>query len=141
MKIYNTDFKIKMLELINSLPGNIVLRDDVTSLGNPRKVSRNLNYLIREGKLIKLGYGIYAKTEENPYLETMAIRGGFASTSLEALDRLGIEWEPEEAVENYNIGSSTQVPANVSVRLKSRYRGNITDGKRELNFKDNINAI
>ncbi len=141
MKPYNTEFKSNILDYIMRLPGNIVLRSDVNKMGTPRKISRNLKSLINEGKLIKLGYGIYAKTEQNPYLSTNIIKSGFTAASLEALDRLGIKWEPGKFIKDYNEGRSTQVPANFSVRLKTRYRGTIKDGERILKFEDNINAI
>ena len=141
MKTYNTAFKIKLLKYISSLPGSIVLRSDINDLSSPRKVSRNLKSLVKDGELIKLGYGIYAKTEPNPYLSQNLIKGGFTTASLEALDRLGVKWEPSKFIKDYNEGRSTQVPANFSVRLKTRYRGIITDGERILKFENNINAI
>lgn len=141
MKTYNTEFKSKMLSYINEIPGNIVLRSDLKGLGDPRRISRNIKCLLNEGKLIKLGYSIYAKTEINPYLSKPIVKDGFTQASLEALDRLGIEWEPGKLAKKYNTGKSTQVPANLIVRLKTRYRGIITDGKRTLKFEDNINAV
>ena len=136
MKTYNTAFKIKLLKYISSLPGSIVLRSDIKDLSSPRKkVSRNLKSLVKDGELIKLGYGIYAKTEKNLYLSKNIIKGGFSSAALEVLDKLGVKWELGKAIKEYNEGISTQVPANMIVRLKTRYRGTITDGESTLKIE------
>jgi hypothetical protein len=39
-------------------------------------------------------------------------RDGFVGVVRQALDKLGIEWEPTEAERAYNKGRSTQVPVN-----------------------------
>ena len=46
----------------------------------------------------------------------------FIGAARQALDKLGVPWEPTDAQIAYNAGRSTQVPINPAVRLrKSRF--------------------
>lgn len=54
--------------------------------------------------------------------------------------KLGVEWEPGSAEQAYNAGLSTQVPARLIIQLKSRFRGQLSYGKRKLIVEKGINA-
>lgn len=129
-----------MLERIEKFPGNIILRWDVEGMADPRQVSRSLQALVEMGKLIKLGYGVYAKAYSSEYLNKPLIQGGFDLACKEALTKLGVQWEPGSAEKAYNSGESTQVPVRTVIRLKSRFRGKLSYDKRKLIFEDNKNA-
>ncbi|MFI4954751.1 MAG: hypothetical protein ACHP9Y_02450 [Gammaproteobacteria bacterium] len=137
---YPNSFKFEVLNQIKQLPGSIVLRQDVKSLGSDRQVSRALRTLVEMGDLVKLGYGVYAKAYYSPRLKRPIIDQGFDSACLEALTRLGVHFEPSQADKAYNSGQTTQVPVRTVVHLKSRFRGHLSDGNRQLRFEDNINA-
>lgn len=132
---YRNTFRNSMLEKIESMPGTIVLREDVDALGDDRQVSRALRALIEDNKLIRLGSGVYAKARVSPYTDTPIIRGGFTEACIELLDRLGVDWEPSQAIKDYNAGRTQQVPAQFEVRLKSRFRKKIAYGKRSLRIQ------
>ena len=59
-------------------------------------------------------------------------RGGFASVARQALDKLGVKWDPTEAERAYNEGRSTQVPVNPAVRVRGRFSRRLRDGNTEL---------
>jgi len=87
---------------------------------------------VREGRLIRLGYGVYARAEPSKLTgqPILAVSDGFVGASRAALNKLGVKWEPTEWERAYNEGRSTQVPVNAVVRVKGRfarqlgYRGN-----------------
>lgn len=139
-KYYKNSFKFKALEYIQQLPGDIVLRSEISFLASPRQISRCLNDLEALGYLIKLGYGTYAKSYISEYLNKPIIKNGFDIVVREALTKLGVIWEPGTAESEYNAGLSTQVPARTIVRLKSRYRGHLAYGARKLIVEKGINA-
>ena len=105
-------------------------RDDVflprefRDLGGEDQVLRVLRGLMREGRLVRLGYGVYGRAETS-YLSgepILAARDGFIGAARQALDKLGVPWEPTDAQTAYNAGRSTQVPVNPAVRIrKSRF--------------------
>ncbi len=57
---------------------------------------------------------------------------GFSGAARQALDKLGVQWEPTEAERAYNEGRSTQVPVNPVVRVKGRFRRQLRYGNAEL---------
>lgn len=105
-------------------------RDDVflprefRDLGGEDQVLRVLRGLTREARLLRLGYGVYGRAETSNLTgqPMLAAPGGFLGAARQALDKLGVPWEPTEFQRAYNEGRSTQVPVNPAVRLgKSRF--------------------
>jgi hypothetical protein len=102
-------------------------RDDVflprefRDLGGEDQVLRVLRGLMRDGQLVRLGYGVYGRAETSRLSgePILAARGGFIGAARQALDKLGVPWEPTEAQTAYNAGRTTQVPVNPAVRLKN----------------------
>lgn len=137
---YRDSIEYKALSRIKRIRGHVVLRDDLDDLGSYRQVSRVFKALMSENKLIKIGAGIYAKTTTADKLDTPVLNVTFRQLCKEALTRKGIEWESGTAEREYNEGLSTQVPARTVIRLKSRFRGQLTYGKQKLIAEKGINA-
>lgn len=102
---------------------DVFLPREFADLGGQDQVLRALRELVREGRLIRLGYGVYGRAERSKLSgqPILAARDGFVGASRAALTKLGVEWEPAEWERAYNEGRSTQVPANAVVRVKSRF--------------------
>ena len=95
------------------------LTREFTDLGGERQVLRALSQLTGEGKLIRLGYGTYARAEISPITQQPMLAGdGFGAVSRKVLDKLKVGWEPSSAERDYNEGRSTQVPMTPRVRLR-----------------------
>lgn len=137
---YKNSLKFEVLERIQQISGNVVLREDIEDMGSPRQISRCFKDLVDMGKLIKIGYGIYAKAYVSEYINRPVIKAGFDQVCKEALTKLGVAWEPGSAEQAYNAGLSTQVPVRTVVQLKSRYRGHLHYGNRKLLVEKGINA-
>ena len=131
----------KMNQRLKTLSANIVLRKDFADLGEDRLISQGLKQLISEKKLVRIGFGIYAKAYESSfYKNALLIEGGIDAALREALTRLNIRWEPGSAEQAYNRGQSPQVPDKNIVRLKDRCRRQIGYKRAQLVFEGNINA-
>jgi hypothetical protein len=106
------------------------LTREFRDLGGERQVLRALRELTEEGKLIRLGYGVYGRAEISPITRQPMLAGdGFNAVARRALDKLNVPWEPPAAEQAYNEGRSTQVPMNPMVRLRgSRF-------SRKLRYK------
>lgn len=101
----------------------VFLREDFSDLGEYDQVGRALKQVVEEGLLVKIGQGLYAKSRPstiNPSRRVLAASGGFKEVSREALNRLNIPWSPSDAEEAYNRGTSTQIPANAPVIVRTR---------------------
>jgi hypothetical protein len=116
-------------------PGeDVFLPREFRDLGGEDQVLRVLRKLVRENRLIRLGYGVYGRAvvsrlSGEPILYSP---NGFAGAARQALTKLGVAWEASEAEAAYNQGRSTQVPVNPVVRVKGRFSRRLRDGNREL---------
>ena len=113
---------------------DVFLPREFADLGGEDQVLRVLRGLAREGRLVRLGYGVYgraitSKLSGKPILYSP---NGFAGAARQALTKLGVKWEPTEAERAYNEGRSTQVPVNPVVRVKGRFSRQLRYGNAEL---------
>ena len=110
------------------------LTHEFRDLGDERQVLRALRELTDGGKLIRLGYGVYARAElsELTGRPMLATDGGFLGAARQALDKLSVPWELTEFQRAYNEGRSTQVPVNAAVRVKSRFARKLSHHDRQL---------
>src|ERR1700678_2573549 len=115
-------------------------RDDVflprefRDLGGEDQVLRVLRGLVREKRLVRLGYGVYGRAVVSRLTGEPLLYSpnGFLGAARQALTKLGVVWEPTEAERDYNAGRSTQIPVNPVVRVKGRFSRRLRDGKQEL---------
>ena len=93
-----------------------------------------LRHLVREGRLVKLGYGVYGRAVQSQLTGKAILysQNGFSGAVRQALTKLGVDWEPTEAELDYNAGNSTQVPVNPVLRVKGRFSRQLHYGKSEL---------
>lgn len=104
----------RLLRSIARRRGEVVLRRDLNCFGSPSQLSRSLRQLVADGKLVRIGLGIYAKAAPSPLSGQPAPRQGLAVLAVQTLDRLGIEWQPGEDQRLYNAGLTSQVPWRTS---------------------------
>ncbi len=141
MKVtYENSIEYQIRSMIDQSEQSALLRKDFASFGSYRQVSRVLNKLIAQKRLVKLGFGVYAKAHTSAYIDEPLIENGFDTTVREALDQMGVQWEPASAERDYNADVSQQVPTQNVVRLKNRFRRKLAYGKRQLYFEGNKNA-
>jgi hypothetical protein len=113
---------------------DVFLPREFADLGGEDQVLRALRDLVREKRLVRLGYGVYGRAvvsrlSGEPLLYSA---NGFLGAARQALTKLGVTWEPTEAERAYNEGRSTQVPVNPVVRVKGRFSRRLRDGNLEL---------
>jgi hypothetical protein len=113
---------------------DVFLPREFRDLGGEDQVLRVLRILVREKRLVRLGYGVYGRAvvsrlSGDPILYSP---NGFLGAARQALTKLGVTWEPCEAERDYNEGRSTQIPLNPVVRVKGRFSRRLRDGKQEL---------
>lgn len=113
---------------------NVFLTREFSDLGGEDQIIRALRELVREGRLVKLGYGVYGRafTSRLSGKALLYNPGGFTGAAREALTKLGVRWESTEAERAYNEGRSSQVPLNPVVRIKGRFSRRLSDGNTEL---------
>lgn len=120
--------KQQVEQQINSAKQDVFLRADFEQLGGYDQVGRALRELVADGKLLKIGYGLYAKSRISSITgkPMLASVGGFKAVSEQALERLGVAWQPSDELVRYNKGETTQVPVNAKVIVKRRFNRKIS---------------
>lgn len=113
---------------------DVFLPREFSDLSDEDQVLRVLRTLVREGRLVKLGYGVYGRAIQSKLTgETILYsQNGFSGAVRQALTKLGVDWEPTEAEIAYNEGRSTQVPVNPVLRVKGRFSRQLHYGNTEL---------
>ena len=133
MPVGRESLRDRIAALIARSEDDVFLTREFRDLGCERHVRRALRQLVDAGQLIRLGYGVYGRAELSSLTgrPMLAARGGFIDAARQALDKLGVAWEPTEFQRAYNEGRSTQVPVNPAVRVvgsritrKIRHQGN-----------------
>jgi len=99
------------------------LTREFADLGGKRQVLRALANTVTAGQLVRLGYGVYGRAERSPLSgqPMLASQQGFVGAARQALNKLGVAWEPGQWEKAYNEGRSTQVPVNAAVRVKGPF--------------------
>jgi hypothetical protein len=127
----------KIAAIIDRSPDSVFLPREFATLGGEDQVLRALRELVREGRLLRLGYGVYGRAVRSrlsgePMLYS---ENGFLGAARQALTKLGVSWEPTAAERAYNEGRTTQIPVNPVVRVKGRFSRRLRNGKLELQFE------
>lgn len=111
----------RLLKRIERKRGDVFLRSDFADLGGYDQVGRILRSLVGQGRLIKVGFGIYTRAVSSPFSDTPVPPKGLATLN-EALKRLDIETAPSRLEQDYNAGRTTQVPTGRVVAVGRRVR-------------------
>lgn len=125
----------KMQTRIRRTRTDVFFPRDFADLGGEDQVLRGLRRLVRDNRLMRLGYGVYGRAAVSTLTgqPMLYAQDGFLGAARQALTKLGVAWEPTEAERAYNEGRSTQIPVNPAVRLKEgRFSRRLGYGDTEL---------
>jgi len=124
----------RLLQRIDRKRADVALRSDFDDLGGYDQVGRVLRKIVREGQLIRVGQGLYARARPSITSgEPVPARG--LTTLTEALGRVGIETVPTRLEQAYNAGETTQVPTGRVVGVRRRVRRKVGYGGMNLSFE------
>ena len=119
--------------------GEVVLRRDLARFGSSAQISRALGQLVSEGKLVRIGTGVYAKAAPGPISGIPMARQPLAALAAETFERLGIAWQLGAAQRRYNSGVTTQVPWRTTFDTgKRRISRRFQIGKRVVEYENDL---
>ncbi len=107
-------YRIKRSKVAVFIPG------DFFDLSDQDQITRALRGLIAQNELIKIGYGLYAKTKTSSLTGTSIPVQPLPLLGKEALKKLGKKTYPTSMAEAYAKGSSTQYPTGRIIGVKDR---------------------
>lgn len=123
------------MKRIASKRRDVFLRSDFSDLAGYDQVGRALRLLVRKGRLIRIGQGLYVKAAKSPFDGSPAPVKGLRTLAAEALTRLGIKSGPTRLEKAYNAGQTSQVPAGRVIAVEKRVRRKIGYNGTFLSFE------
>ena len=113
---------------------DVFLPREFRDLGGEDQILRALRTLVKDKQLVHLGYGVYGRAVVSRLTGATLLDApnGLPGAARQALNKLGVVWEPTETERAYNEGRSTQIPLNPVLRVKSRFSRKLSDGISEL---------
>jgi hypothetical protein len=124
----------RLLKRVGRKRGDVFLRADFENLGGYDQVGRALRKMVREGRLVRVGQGLYARASRSITSgEPIPARG--LETLREALGRVGIETVPTRLERAYDAGETTQVPTGRVVGVTRRVRRKLGYGGFNVSFE------
>jgi hypothetical protein len=127
----------KIARRIERSPDAVFLPREFAKFGGEDQVLRALRELVREGRLVRLGYGVYGRAVRSRLSgePTFYSENAFLGAARQALTKLGVPWEPAGAERAYSEGRTTQGPVNPVVRVKGRFSRRLRNGDLELQLE------
>jgi hypothetical protein len=113
---------------------DVFLPREFTDLAGRDQVLRALRGMVQDGQLVRLGYGVYARAFISSFSgePLLLAPNGLQGAARQALDKLGVAWEPTDAEKAYNEGRSTQIPVRPALKVKGRFSRRLRDNVSEL---------
>ena len=105
--------------------GDVFLRADFEDIGGYVQVGRILRQPIEDGKLTRIGQGIYTRASTSPFDGGAIPKTGLYRLTEEAFRRLGIPTGLTDMQRAYSEGRTTQVPAGRVIGVSRRVRRKI----------------
>jgi hypothetical protein len=115
--------------------GDVFLRADFSDLGGYDQVGRVLRQFVRQGKLLKIGSGLYTRARPSTLDGTPTPVKGLRALADEALRRLGVQTAPTRLERNYSAGTTMQIPAGRRVAVAKRVRRKISHNGVTISFE------
>lgn len=127
---------------LTKLKDDVFLRQEFDRYASKSCVARGLSALTREGVLVKLGRGIYARGKPSTLTGRPIPSKPVEVLAPIALQKMGIKVRPSHYANAYNDGASTQIPAGISLNVgRSRVSRQIGFGSQKIRYeKDKRNS-
>lgn len=111
-------------------------RKDFENIASYDQIGRALNQLIKQGNLMKIGYGLYTKARKNSLTGRLMPTnpGGTDAILREILKMKGVNFEIDTLSWQSLSGNSTQIPSSIQYSWDpKRFNRKLVIGDRLLN--------
>lgn len=133
--------KTRMAMSIAGSQTDVFLRSYFDRFGSPSRVTRGLQELIRDGKLTRLGYGVYAKTSPSPISGKPIPKKPLENLAEQTFKALGVRVQLGSSRAKYAAGDTTQIPMALIVSIgSSRIQRKLRLGTREVIYEKDLEA-
>lgn len=98
----------------------VFVRKDFEDIGVYNSIGRILKELVKEGQLLHLGYGAYARAKKSSISGQLIPEIPLRDLAIETMKKLKIKPMPSSADQAYNKGLTTQVPTGRVIGVNRR---------------------
>ncbi len=133
MRLKTLDSRIKYR--IARSKDNVFILENFSDLSDRDQIGRALRKLIKDGEMVKIGYGLYAKATFNKFAGRIMPAQPLPWLAKEALSKLKVRTAPARFERLYNEGKSTQVPTGRVIGVKDRVSRKIGFGTAEIFYE------
>lgn len=124
----------KIVKAINRIKSTTIMRKDLEKLGGYDQIGRSLRKLVRNKKLLRLGYGVYAKTKISPLSGNVIPAAPIDAIGKEVLKKLKKKFsQPFE--DAYNKGISDQIPTGRLFLVEGRINRKLAYQGKKIYFE------
>lgn len=128
--------KKRITASISSSKSKVFLRQEFDRFGEYRQVSRVLKELADQGKLARVGYGVYAKARPSTISGKPVPEDSLINIGLEAMRKLGVKADVGKEARALRDGRSTQMPMTPVISVgNSRVRRALAIGNRKIVYE------
>ena len=122
-KLYNgrPTVEYRILTRILRSKSGVFIPADFKDIASYPQILRALKQLIEEQKIVRFGYGAYARARINSFNGKLYPDGDNVSNLVGLWNKLNVKWDTSQAVKDYNSGISTQVPVKRLFVVKNRF--------------------
>jgi hypothetical protein len=125
----------KIIVRLNKSNKIAFILSEFLDLSGRDQVGRVLRYLVKEGILIKIGRGVFAKAVRSPISQKVILADSFQEVAKEALAKLKVKTYPTFSEQEYNSGLSTQVPTGLMIGVKGRISRVLSYNGRRIKYE------
>lgn len=128
--------KIRISKRIARSRGDVFVRADFQSFGSYVQIGRALREIVAEGRLVKVGYGLYCKATPSALSGEPIPTRTMVEIGLQAMRKLGVNATISRAAQEYATGQTTQMPGKEKINIgRARVVRRIGFGKRALIYE------
>lgn len=108
---------------------------DYAYLSNSKQVGNVFSKLVEEKKLVRVGYGVYARGKISSYTGKVIPAETLRDIALGVMDKIGVKVIPTRAELDYNNRVSTQVPDEFVIGVNKNVSRKISFGNARIIYE------
>lgn len=134
MPIKNT-LEAKMQYRIKRNKSSVFIPSDFFDLSDRDQIGRVFRQLTRQGLLIKIGQGVYARTKVSQITGKPMPEKDLRALAIETAEKLGKKVVPTRYEKAYNQGKTTQVPTGRVIGVRGRISRKISYNGKSIKYE------
>lgn len=131
----NMILKKEIASYIRKSSDIVFLTSDFSDVYDRKKILAVYRLLVKDGLLINVGYGVYAKAKKSVYTGKIIPASNLRDIAIDALNKIGVKVYPSTAELSYNRRETSQVPNEFVILVNKRIRRRIAYGKSVVRYE------